>query len=290
MALVISIILLLILAGVSINFIFGNDGIFTKTQMAVDKYKQAENEEQAYLNLIQNYVNDVYTIGNRYDTQGFFLGIESTPGDGTKSNPYIITTAEQLLGFAQMVDGGRNFKGEYIKLGGNIDLSGVCSVISEKSWIPIGYGDNSFQGNFDGNNKTISNLYINVTGSTLWGHGLFGVVSNEAVIENVTVEGNIKANAVVGGIVGAATNSNITNCTNRATISGDAANIGGIVGASDGAKIQNCSNQGNISSNNSIYASKVGGILGAINDTGSVATTITGCNYDSGTPVKEVGT
>ena len=38
-------------------------------------------------------------------------------GDGTESNPYLITTAEQLAGLAKAVQDGRDFKGEFIRLG-----------------------------------------------------------------------------------------------------------------------------------------------------------------------------
>ena len=59
-ALVITIIVLLILAGVSINFIFGAEGIFTKSQYAAEKYKQTQEEENV---LLSNYntIIDAYS-------------------------------------------------------------------------------------------------------------------------------------------------------------------------------------------------------------------------------------
>ena len=46
-ALVVTIVILLILAGVSLNLVIGNEGILTRSKEAVDKYgKQAENEQQ----------------------------------------------------------------------------------------------------------------------------------------------------------------------------------------------------------------------------------------------------
>lgn len=66
-ALVVTIIVLLILAGVSINMVFGENGIFSKTQIASEKYKQAQDEEQAMINEVTNYITDEYMTGARKD-------------------------------------------------------------------------------------------------------------------------------------------------------------------------------------------------------------------------------
>lgn len=55
-ALVITIIILLILAGVTISFIFGNDGIITRAQSAVENYKEAENVENEAIAKVENYI------------------------------------------------------------------------------------------------------------------------------------------------------------------------------------------------------------------------------------------
>ena len=77
----------------------------------------------------------------------------------------IITTAAELVEFRDSVNSGRTYEGRTIILGDNIDLSSKCSPENEISWLPIGGWNNSeewwFMGTFDGNNKTISNLYIN---------------------------------------------------------------------------------------------------------------------------------
>lgn len=61
-ALVITIIVLLILAGVTISILF-NDDIAGKAQTAVDTYKNAESNEQLQLDELQNRVN---TLWNKY--------------------------------------------------------------------------------------------------------------------------------------------------------------------------------------------------------------------------------
>ena len=53
-ALVITIIVLLILAGVVISMTLGNEGLITKSQNAVDKYSAAAGNEQNVLNDVEN--------------------------------------------------------------------------------------------------------------------------------------------------------------------------------------------------------------------------------------------
>lgn len=117
-------------------------------------------------------------------------------GAGTSANPYKITTAEQLAQLAfdvnyKTVDGADvNYAGVYFQLNSNIDLSGYY-------WVPIGNATRPFKGTLYGNNKTISNMYID---SARMGSidtkdfreylGLFGYVSDpDSVINNLTIEG-----------------------------------------------------------------------------------------------------
>ncbi len=59
-ALVVTIVIVLILAGVSLNLVIGNEGILTRSKEAVDKYgKQAENEQQA-LNDIETWFGEQF--------------------------------------------------------------------------------------------------------------------------------------------------------------------------------------------------------------------------------------
>lgn len=80
---------------------------------------------------------------------------------------YTIYTAEQLLGFANLVNGSdgksaTDFGGKTVKLGADINLSGIAG------WTPIGGGNViPFKGTFDGNDKCISNLTNNGRGARL---------------------------------------------------------------------------------------------------------------------------
>ena len=55
-ALIITIIILLILAGVSLSMVLGDNGLINKAQSSVDKYQESANNEQALLNEIEDYM------------------------------------------------------------------------------------------------------------------------------------------------------------------------------------------------------------------------------------------
>ena len=57
-ALVVTIIVLIILAGVTLNIVLDQDGIINKAQQAVGDYDNAQREEQELLNQVANYINN----------------------------------------------------------------------------------------------------------------------------------------------------------------------------------------------------------------------------------------
>ena len=77
-------------------------------------------------------------------------------GKGTRDNPYLISTAEQLNNFSKFVNAGARFKNKYIMLTNDIDMKDI------KDFKPIGYerNNNYFKGIFDGNGYSIKNLNI----------------------------------------------------------------------------------------------------------------------------------
>ena len=169
-------------------------------------------------------------------------------GDGKKDSPYIITKAEELAWFRDEVNRGRN--NICAKIADNvevIDMSTVCHAadksqnLEEKSWVPIGNSNNKYQGTFDGNNKTITNLYINASQLNV---GLFGC-TYEGTIKNLTFEyANVtNTNNYVGVLVGKAfwgsTLQNIK-ISNTCQIKGGKY-TGGIAGYLDG-NAYNCVN------------------------------------------------
>lgn len=121
-------------------------------------------------------------------------------GDGSKTNPYEIATAEQLAKLARDVNNGNTFRGKYFKLTADIDLSGGI-------WMPIGkyynYGNVNnrlFFGKFDGNGHVIKNMHIqwedaDDNAKSVW--GLFSTLQGESSTNLTTVTNLIIENATV---------------------------------------------------------------------------------------------
>ena len=162
---------------------------------------------------------------------------------------FTLTTAEQLAGFRDLVDGGNTFAGKTVKLGADIDLeyyNGEKNEDNRVSFNPIGYGyahsgGKVFMGTFDGQSHTIYSLYQN--GWDLGysygtqGGGLFASVKN-ATIKNLAISGaNIRMECVDMGIVvgyaqGSCTFDNIV--VTNSTIANYNRYTGGVVGEVSG--------------------------------------------------------
>lgn len=260
----------------------------------------AENENQEIIPSGNQEISPSNESG--YDADGIKTVTDETtgetttyyePADKNESGVYEITNAGQLAWFAALVNGdtSRIEDGSITQdtsadavLMSDIDLSTVCSS-GLGTWKPIGTGTNvSYNGTFDGNSYTVSNLYINAEYNS---KALFGTCAG-AAIKNLTVTGEVtvtgKVNVYnVAGIVAKDTGSTITNCTNKVNVTASttgsnkkAMYIGGVVGYETGeATIENCANAGNISG--TIY---VGGIVGKMSY--SAVLTVKNC-YNTGT-------
>lgn len=188
---------------------------------------------------------------------------------------YVLTTAEQLLGLAELTQtqfrgwsyGYSTFEGVKITLANDI--------IMESEWIPVGSSKtHPFAGNFDGNGYTISN--IKISENTYDNTGVFGYVTGS--VENLTVTGDITSTGSnVGGFAGTLSGGIILNCISEINVKGSS-NVGGIVGENVSGLVKNCENRGDITGN-----MRVGGITGenraetlnCINE-GNITSTMTG--------------
>ena len=158
-------------------------------------------------------------------------------------------------------------------------MSTVCHAadksqnLEELSWEPIGKNDYGYQyrGTFDGNGKTITNLYINASQNNV---GLFGYTS-EGTIKNLTFEyANVTNTGVFTGIlVGYATGDANTSKLQNIKISNTCQmkggkETGGIAGDLDYANAYNCVNYATVQGN---Y--RVGGLFGyCYNEKNSITT------------------
>lgn len=124
-------------------------------------------------------------------------------GDGSKTNPYEIATAEQLAKLARDVNNGNTsqaFLGKYFKLTADIDLKNGI-------WMPIGkyynYGNGNgnnrlFFGKFDGNGHVIKNMHIQWEGTEAWSAwGLFSTLQGASSTNLTTVTNLIIEDATV---------------------------------------------------------------------------------------------
>lgn len=205
-------------------------------------------------------------------------------GDGTTANTaWLIEDCIDL----QAVGSGdvalvSNNLSHYYKLANDIDCSDTnnSSIWSIEGFEAIGTDAARFAGSFDGNNKTISNLYINRPSTE--DLGLFGyadtgsnifdlevnnaditanddagilVGENRATISNVHTSGNLTGGTWVGGIVG----YNwfvISKSSSSATVEGSDS-VGGIAGTND-QSITNSYSFANVTAT----TNNVGGITG----------------------------
>jgi len=82
-------------------------------------------------------------------------------GDGTSGNPYQIATWQNLY----WISLNSSSWDKYFEQTADIDLSAASPAIStwdsNQGWTPIGNSTTKFTGNYDGDNQTISGLYIN---------------------------------------------------------------------------------------------------------------------------------
>ncbi len=160
------------------------------------------------------------------------------PGDLASGNaascPIVIRSYTDLLEIHDNAGG----LGKYYKLLSNIDASSSCGEDEDcdnpagSGWEPLGTSSSQFTGSFDGNNKTISKLYINRPSTD---HvGLFGYTSSGAEIRDIgLVDVNISGDDFVGGLVGISRGS-ISNSYVTGEVSGKS-NIGVLVGYSYGS-------------------------------------------------------
>lgn len=185
-------------------------------------------------------------------------GYNDLQGSGTEASPYLISSAQALESLAKQVnDGALKTEGVYFRQTADIDLSSF----KNNSWVPIGNitgsgGSTSrtFDGIYDGNGFRIKNFVFEDT--TRKYYGLFGLLSESAVIKNLTLDKSCSVTACtyVGGLVSRAAGATLINCTSYATVyaAGSAGEIpyprvGGL--AADGHTFINCTNYGSVKAN-----------------------------------------
>ena len=194
---------------------------------------------------------------------------------------YQLATAEDLTWFASHVNSKKN----------TMNAKLIADITAPDTWAGIGTSNSAtyFNGNFDGNGKTITftgtpGLFVAVgtgkvsnvtTAGTVNGNG--GVVATlykAGQIENCVNQAAVSGTGDVGGVVGKVSMSTgvVINCHNSGTVTATGANAGGVIGQSKG-NVSNCGNTGDVSG-----TSCVGGVIGLF---GANTKELSGC-YNSG--------
>ncbi len=197
--------------------------------------------------------------------------------DDVSAKTFEIHTAEELAGLAKIVDSyNATFYNDEIILMNNLDLNGI-------DWNPIGTTNRPFEGTFNGNNYTISNLSINLPDKSYI--GLFAKISqgggvSDLGIINVDITGNQIVGAVTGSITGSSTYINRCYVTGG-SVKGNGNYVGGLVGDIMQSNIEH-----NYSDVDVTGAARVGGLVGQSQDSliaNSFATgNVSGGNYTGG--------
>lgn len=216
----------------------------------------------------------------------FEAAAQFSGGSGTLADPYKISTLNDLVTLST----SNTYIGNHFIQTADINASSTSTLNSGQGFRGIGSPSNRFTGTYNGNNKTITGLFINrpatssmglfrsTSGATIKDLNLVNVniTANDntaavvgwalgsTVIQNVKVTGTstITANATdCGGIAGEAENSTLTGCYVSATIAG-VNNTGGLIGfcciSGTSTTISRCYTNGSISSS----GSNVGGLIG----------------------------
>ncbi len=285
----------------------GENGILTQAKNAKEETENAAKKEQEDLAKLEAMVNGEDIVITPVD--------DENPGqleqeDETK---FVINSIEDLVFFSyDVTTNGNKYENQTVKLGTNLDFSSDKSYVNPnrtdfdkygytgklketlttgEGFSPIGEAStysataNLFYGTFDGDNKVICSLYMNLDNKEQYViAGLFsttyGEVKNLGLVNaKMTVEGVEGVLTSVGGLAGISYN-NIYNSyvTGSINVTGNAwMNIGGVCGVKrNSGNIEKSYNFANIECKN--IAEKqgengimCGGVLGGLQDCGEVS-------------------
>lgn len=197
-----------------------------------------------------------------YDENGFCPCGQFESAVLNENGAYEISNAGQLYWFASLVNGDSahaNFEEKNTAASAvlmndivvnDVDLSNIDAVDTSalRVWTPIGNTyDNFYNGQFDGQNHTISGLYFSDPNTDYV--GLIGCTrsSTGKVMNAGVVNSYLSGRNYVAAIIGQNYNTgvSVSNCYSEATVLGNK-NVGGIVGRNYGGDITNCYNTGSV--------------------------------------------
>jgi len=242
----------------------GNMSYDAEYELKYNNFTSSVISSKIRLNMVMQYPGStpfIYEIATLNDTG---LPTFSGSGDGTSVFPYQITNAAQL-------NETRNFMYANYTLMNDINLSNSVHWNSGAGFVPIGdwEGNQNFTGTFNGQNYTISNLFINRPSTS--DIGLFGSINYPALVRYIRLTNvNITGDTRVGALVGTATErtasesqykNSVQYCSSTGKVKGTLSSgkfaIGGLVGAAFGSGILNSFSTCNVTG-----YQYVGGLIG----------------------------
>ncbi len=190
------------------------------------------------------------------------------------SKEFVLTKANQLLGFAQLLSEGISFDGVTIKLDSDISLNDE-NAETKVMWPAH---NKEFKGTFDGQNHTISGVYISASTNR---NAMFGILGGTAVVKNVNIKdthieqtaSGKNGLAVIAGEVVSGAKVTISDITIEAEIKYTGTEtavkyVGGFIGkvvAAADVEMTNCSFKGTISN----VSEAAGGMIGYVSYNGA---------------------
>lgn len=166
-ALVVTIIITLILAGISLNLVLGENGIMTKAKQAKEVYQKASNEEQEmFTNLEEAILSGEYggnsnTETGSSSTENGSTGSTEQEGRQAKEIPY---TWDELAEIAKQISSNSSVTNETKEV--EVSANGKKDTIGVGDTTTISYNDNNYTvrilgfnhdelvKNYDGSNNT----------------------------------------------------------------------------------------------------------------------------------------
>ena len=222
------------------------------------------------------------------------VNAKASSGSGTKNDPILISSSEDMLEVMSNVDNGSNaYANKYLSVTNNLSVELFATTNGK-----------TFRGHLDGGGFTLT-LSTSATGTAV---AMFNCVGAAGSVSNIVFEGSLSGvgtmsstvcaynyglisnvtnncdisstneNGIIGGIAASeiATTAKIENCVNNATISGTTY-VGGIVGNLRIGSISDSINNGEVISS----STNSGGIVGGQEVNSANNATITNCINNS---------
>lgn len=179
-------------------------------------------------------------------------------GNGTNDDPYQITTIEEL-------DAIRDYLDCCFMLMNHLDFEDDASYANpenkemyttDEGWQPIGYYEKGteFTGSFDGQDYSISNLFVNQSSSVY--SSLFGKILTAEISHLDLIDVCVVGRGDVGSVAGGSDKSTVIACSASGMVIGSGFYVGGLVGWNTGS-ISDCNVSADVTGD--FY---VGGLVG----------------------------